>query len=62
MNKFISDTQKVKYRVLNKEGKVLREAHSYQAAEAYVWTLDENEQTDITIVPVTDDGNTVLFG
>ncbi len=62
MDKLIIDNDDLKYRVIDSDGKILRESLSRVAAERFVEGLDEAVQADVKIVPVGPTGKQVLFG
>lgn len=62
MDNLIVDTDELKYRVLDKNGKVLREGVIRSVAERFIENLRESKQDGVRMVPIIETGEQVLFG
>jgi hypothetical protein len=62
MKTVLIQDDELRYRVVDSKGKVLREGVARKIAERFVEGLDEDLQSEVSIVPVTASGDQVLFG
>jgi hypothetical protein len=62
MDNLIVDNDELKYRVLDKNGKVLREGVIRSVAERFIENLRESKQEGVRMVPIIETGEQVLFG
>lgn len=62
MDNLLIDNQSVRYRVVDSKGKVLREGIVRSVAERFIESLDADMQAEVALIPITPDGDQILFG